>query len=83
MVVNPRIDNAWCFMGFYGAPEVANQEDSWSMLNISALNLFCGGCVLEILMKSKELMRNWEGLFSLRNRCKISEIAWIFMVSRT
>lgn len=43
--------------------------------NISALNLFCRGCVLEILMKSKELMRNWEGLFSLRNKCKISEIA--------
>ena len=31
-VVSPGIDNAWRFTGFYGAPEVANQEDSWTLL---------------------------------------------------
>ena len=31
-VVNPRIDDAWRFTGFYGAPEVANREDSWYLL---------------------------------------------------
>ena len=28
-VINPEIDDAWRFMGFYRAPEVANREDSW------------------------------------------------------
>ena len=31
-VVNPGIDDAWRFTGFYGAPEAANREDSWSVL---------------------------------------------------
>ena len=31
-IVNPGIDDAWCFMGFYRAPEVANREDSWTLL---------------------------------------------------
>ena len=31
-VVNPGIDDAWRFTGFYGAPEVANREDSWLVL---------------------------------------------------
>ena len=31
-MVNPWIDDTWCFTGFYGVPEVANQEDSWSVL---------------------------------------------------
>ena len=31
-VVNPRIDDAWRFTGFYGAPETVNREDSWSLL---------------------------------------------------
>ena len=32
VVVNPGIDDAWHFTGFYEAPEVAYQEDSWSVL---------------------------------------------------
>ena len=32
-VVNPRIDDAWRFTRFYGAPEVANREDSWTLLH--------------------------------------------------
>ena len=32
VVINPRIDDAWHFTGFYEAPEVANQEDSWFVL---------------------------------------------------
>ena len=32
VVVNPRIDDAWCFTGFYESPEVANREDSWTLL---------------------------------------------------
>ena len=31
-VVSPGIDDAWRFTGFYGAPEVATQEDSWTLL---------------------------------------------------
>ena len=31
-VVNPRVDDAWRFMGFYRAPKIANREDSWSLL---------------------------------------------------
>ena len=31
-MVNPRVDDAWRFTGFYGAPETANREDSWSLL---------------------------------------------------
>lgn len=27
-VMNPRICDAWRFIGFYGAPDVANREDS-------------------------------------------------------
>ncbi|XP_075663122.1 uncharacterized protein LOC142632636 [Castanea sativa] len=30
-VVNPRVDDAWRFTGFYGSPEVANREDSWTV----------------------------------------------------
>ena len=30
-VVNPRIDDAWRFTEFYGAPEIFNREDSWSL----------------------------------------------------
>lgn len=32
MVVNPRANDAWHFMGFYGAPEAANRENSWAVL---------------------------------------------------
>ena len=28
VVVNPRVDDAWGFTSFYGAPEVDNREDS-------------------------------------------------------
>ena len=31
-MVNPRIGDAWHFTSFYGALEVANREDSWSLL---------------------------------------------------
>ena len=31
-VVNPRVDDAWWFTGFYGASKTANREDSWSLL---------------------------------------------------
>lgn len=31
-VVNPRVDDTWRFTSFYGAPEVANLEDSWIVL---------------------------------------------------
>ena len=31
-VVNLGINDAWRFMGFYEAPELANQEDSWLLL---------------------------------------------------
>lgn len=31
-VVNPRVDDAWRFTGFYEASETINQEDSWSLL---------------------------------------------------
>lgn len=31
-VVNPGIDDAWHFTSFYGAPEAANREDSWTLL---------------------------------------------------
>nr|POE66068.1 putative ribonuclease h protein [Quercus suber] len=31
-VINPGIDDAWRFTGFYRAPEVANREDSWLVL---------------------------------------------------
>ena len=31
-VINPGIDDAWRFTGFYGAPEMANREDSWLVL---------------------------------------------------
>ena len=31
-VVNLRVDVAWRFTGFYGAPKIANREDSWSLL---------------------------------------------------
>ena len=32
-MVNLGIDDAWCFTRFYGAPEMANREDSWSVLH--------------------------------------------------
>ena len=31
-VVNPRVDNAWGFTSFYGAPEFDNREDFWTVL---------------------------------------------------
>lgn len=33
VVVNPRVDNAWRFTGFYGASKTVNREDSWSLLS--------------------------------------------------
>ena len=38
-VINPRIDGAWHFTGFYRAPKVANQEDSLSILHHLASQL--------------------------------------------
>ena len=35
-VINPGIDDAWRFTGFYGAPKVANREDSWLILRYLA-----------------------------------------------
>ena len=31
-VVDLGMDDAWQIMGFYGNPDFANQEDSWSLL---------------------------------------------------
>ena len=31
-MVDPGIEDAWQFTGFYGAPETTNWEDSWSLL---------------------------------------------------
>ena len=42
-VVSPGIDNAWRFTGFYGAPEVANQEDSWTLLRHLEIKPVCRG----------------------------------------
>lgn len=30
--VNQGNDDAWCFMGFYGDPDIANWENSWNLL---------------------------------------------------
>ena len=38
-MINPRIDDAWHFTGFYRAPKVANREDSWSVLHHLASQL--------------------------------------------
>ena len=32
-MVNPRIDDAWRITGIYGALEIVNWEDSWSLLH--------------------------------------------------
>lgn len=46
MVVNPGIDDAWRLMGFYGAPEAANQEDYWSVLrHLASQFVLSGVCV--------------------------------------
>ena len=30
--INHGVDDAWWFTGFYGDPDTASQEDSWSLL---------------------------------------------------
>ena len=39
--MNPRVNDAWRLTVFYGAPKVANREDSWTVLHHlgSQLNL--------------------------------------------
>ena len=32
VIVNQRVDDAWCFTGFYRDLDTANQENSWGLL---------------------------------------------------
>ena len=77
-VVNPRIDDAWRFTGFYGASKIVNWEDSWSLLRYLSTQIDCRGSILGISMKLQDWRRSVGELFGLRNRCKISMIALIF-----
>lgn len=65
-VVNLGIDDAWHFIGFYGAPEIANQGDSWIFICHLAnqLNMLwvCLGDFNEIACLSKK----WGG--SIRDK---------------
>ncbi|XP_050281349.1 uncharacterized protein LOC126722235 [Quercus robur] len=58
-VINLVIDDAWCFTGFYRAPEVANLEDSWFVLRhlASQYNLLwvCIGDFNEIVKVEEKL----------------------------
>ena len=71
VVVNPGIDDAWYFMGFYGAPKVANQEDSWSVLRhlSSQFNLpwVCIGDFNEITKLSEKLGGALRPEFQMQN----------------
>ncbi|XP_075633927.1 uncharacterized protein LOC142606466 [Castanea sativa] len=44
-VVDPGIDDAWRFTGFYGALEVANWKDSWRFNKITKLGEKSGGAI--------------------------------------
>ena len=58
-VVNPGVDDAWRFTGFYGNPVTANREHSWALLKHLSLKMdipwFCVGDFNEIV-RSEEKM---------------------------
>ena len=33
-IIDLGVNDAWPFTGFYGDPEIANQESSWSLLRL-------------------------------------------------
>ena len=76
-VVNLGIDDAWHFTGFYGAPEVANREHSWSVLRhlSSQFNLpwVCIGDFNEITKLSEKL----GGALRPNFKCKTLGIVWM------
>ena len=43
-VVNPGVDDAWRFTGFYGDPVTANREHSWALLKHLCLRMDLPWC---------------------------------------
>ena len=58
-IVDHGVDDAWRFMGFYGDPDTANWENSWSLLRALSrhfsLPRLCMGDFNEILLDEEKL----------------------------
>ena len=58
-VVNPGVDDAWRFTGFYGNPVMANWEHSWALLKHLSLKMdfpwICAGDFNEIVRVEEKL----------------------------
>ena len=57
--INQGVDDAWRFIGFYGDPDIASQENSWSLLRDlsqrSSLPWICMGDFNKILFAEEKL----------------------------
>ena len=65
-VVNPEVDDAWRFTGFYENPVTANWEHSWALLKHLSLKMdlpwICVGDFNEIVRAEEKLgvAMHWE-----------------------
>ena len=76
-IIDHGVDDTWQFMGFYGNPNTASQENSWSLLrtlhNRFNLPWLCLGHFNEILLADEK--QGWLGC--PERQCKVSGMPWI------
>ena len=86
-VVNPGVDDAWWFTGFYGNPVTANREHSWALLKHLSLKMdlpwICTGDFNEIVRAEEKqggAMRREKQMIDFRETldfCRFQDLGFV------
>ena len=86
-MVNPEVDDAWRFTGFYGNPVTANREHSWALLKHLSLKMdlpwICTGDFNEIVRAEEKLggaMRRERQMIDFRETldfCRFQDLGFV------
>ena len=85
-IIDHGVDDAWRFTGFYGDPDTASREDSWSLLrtlhNRSNLPWLCIGDFNEILLADEKQgwldrpERQMQGFREALDYCRLRDLGF-------
>ena len=85
-IINHGVDDAWPFTGFYGEPETANRENSWSLLRVLrhhfSLPWVCLGDFNEILFEEEKQgwldqpERQMQGFTDALDDCRFKDLGF-------
>ena len=85
-IIDHGVDDAWQLMGFYGDPDTASQEDSWSLLKALSTQVshpwICIGDFNEILLAEEKqgwldrLERQMQGFWDALDFCGLKDLGF-------